>query len=748
MPARTTEIDELRTRLRDPEVERDPERKRVALKRVIALMTMGVDTSPLFSEMVVSLFTPDVVSKKLIYFYLASNSDKNPDLALMTVNTLIKEISDSNPVVRGLALRSLSSLKLPQLLDFLITPLDQTMHDEAAYVRQIAILSALKVYYISPQIFFQQSYYSQLQLMIRDTNPQVCANAISALQEITKTEAEKENPLHEPFMVTKPLLYYLINRMSVMNDWQRHQVVLLILQYNPGDEEEMFNIMNVLEPYLYGNNSGLILACSNVFLHLTENFPETHRQVYERLRQPLLSLMSSSVNVESSYAVLCHVKLLAKRHPEVFRKNYKEFYVNYGEPSYLTAVKIDVLVLIADTESGDEILGELLYYSENRNNRFIVVRAINAMSRIGLRVPHLTERIVSCFIAFMDLQSPFIRGVTLNVAKDLFRKYRDIKVVEPFLKKLLACFEELKFEDEASRVALLWILGEFGEYIDDAPYIVESFVEGLAAERPSFRHQMLTTACTLFFKRPPEMQRILGRVFETILNDHSDANIHDKAKMYYRLLSANPAAAVKVICTPKEPVTVFVEDEDSDLTDVLFEEFDTFSVVYYRSSEKFKVQPDSDFNDDEEESDEEGAVSEMAISVPVDDKAVYLLSDMQKNELELRGDIEMGPDEYQWQWEDKPVATDFQVKLSKAVEVSVLEQTLEACNIFTLASGEQNGQFKFYMYAQVSGTPKTEGVILLELLYNNKDSIQVVAKCSDLYRGRVVVFLNDILHSL
>ena len=48
----------------------------------------------------------------MVYLYLSTYAKQNSELALLTVNTLRKDASDRNPMVRGLALRSMCSLRL------------------------------------------------------------------------------------------------------------------------------------------------------------------------------------------------------------------------------------------------------------------------------------------------------------------------------------------------------------------------------------------------------------------------------------------------------------------------------------------------------------------------------------------------------------------------------------------------------------------------------------------------------------
>ena len=95
---------------------RDARRKRDVIKKVIAYMTLGIDVSKLFSDMVMvrlrrgagaarlRRLTPpsrraraqasqskDVVVKKMVFLYLVNYAKTNPELAILAVNTLDKD---------------------------------------------------------------------------------------------------------------------------------------------------------------------------------------------------------------------------------------------------------------------------------------------------------------------------------------------------------------------------------------------------------------------------------------------------------------------------------------------------------------------------------------------------------------------------------------------------------------------------------------------------------------------------------
>jgi vesicle coat complex subunit len=86
-------------------------------------MTVGIDVSPAFSEMVMCSATSDVVLKKMCYLYIGNYARCNPDLALLTINFLQKDCHDQDPTIRGLALRSLCSLRVQNLVEYLVAPL-------------------------------------------------------------------------------------------------------------------------------------------------------------------------------------------------------------------------------------------------------------------------------------------------------------------------------------------------------------------------------------------------------------------------------------------------------------------------------------------------------------------------------------------------------------------------------------------------------------------------------------------------
>eukprot|EP01126_Amoeba_proteus_P024726 TRINITY_DN24838_c0_g1_i2.p1 TRINITY_DN24838_c0_g1~~TRINITY_DN24838_c0_g1_i2.p1 ORF type:complete len:109 (-),score=17.17 TRINITY_DN24838_c0_g1_i2:227-553(-) len=76
--------------------------KKEAVKKVIALMTVGKDVSRLFTDVLKCITTTNLELKKLVYLYIMNYAKDNEEMAILAVNTFHKDCSDTNPLVRSL----------------------------------------------------------------------------------------------------------------------------------------------------------------------------------------------------------------------------------------------------------------------------------------------------------------------------------------------------------------------------------------------------------------------------------------------------------------------------------------------------------------------------------------------------------------------------------------------------------------------------------------------------------------------
>jgi len=285
-PSGKSEVADLKQQLRQLAGSRAPDaddQRRDVFKRVISCMTAGIDVSAAFGEMVLCSATSDVVTKKMCYLYVGAHARAHPDLALLTINFLQRDCRDQDPTIRGLALRSLCSLRVPNLVEYLVTPLTTGLKDPSAYVRMIAAVGAAKLYHISATACIDADLPASLKaLMLSDPDAQVVANCLHSLQEIWTLEAANSEAAAREIetLYSKPVVFYLLNKIKEFSEWAQCLVLELASKFLPSDNNEIFDIMNLLEDRLHHANGAVVLSTIKVFLHLTMSMTDVHQQVH------------------------------------------------------------------------------------------------------------------------------------------------------------------------------------------------------------------------------------------------------------------------------------------------------------------------------------------------------------------------------------------------------------------------------------------------------------------------------------
>lgn len=69
-------------------------------------------------------------------------------------------------------------------------------------------------------------------------------------------------------------------------------------------------------------------------------------------------------------------------------------------------------------------------------------------------------------------------------------------------------------------------MGEFGELIDDSPYILEKMIEDQKEfNSVKLSSILLTSLFKLFFKRAPEVKKMLGSFIESVIKSAVDTDL-------------------------------------------------------------------------------------------------------------------------------------------------------------------------------------------------------------------------------
>jgi AP-4 complex subunit beta-1 len=722
-----------------------------------------------------------LVIKKMVYLYLTNYARSHPELAQMCTNTLQKDCGNDDPMVRGLALRALAGLNLPQMLEYIVEPVRRSLTDGHGYVRKTAVMGCLKIYHMDREAFDEAGFVDVLYDMLRDADASVVANVVIVLNEVMQ-----DSPAGG-MAINRAIMLHLLNRIHEFNEFAKVQILELVPRYIPADEEEGFQIMNLLDPVLRTSDSGATsktfpglaprcfpspfryaqnfvyfellfsVATIKAFLSLAEHLGEEvemKKQIVARIKAPIVTQISSGSS-EIMYSLLKHVEVLTHICPGVFDDEYRQFYVRYNEPTHVKYLKIGILPKLSNPDTAPDIVSELAECVHDKNPKLgrLAIQAMGQIACSGRGGPGAAEAIARRLVDMLDSPAAHISSEAASALTLMVRKHPSLKeqIAPPLVRSL-------RYVTEASgKTAVIYLLGECGPIVREAPYALEKLIDNYdTIADVSIKTALLTSTVKLFFQRPPEVQRMLGRLLAKATDDVSSQDLHDRALLYYRMLRSGTTDFVSLESVVKTNAAVpddanFSEEANDAFRAELMEEFNTLSILYGKPSvnfiaEEYRVRyvkmpeehplaPGVSSSDSvvaeqqhyqqqqqilqQQQQHHVPAPHEVEVdllgfggpsSSPVAASAASppppappLSSSHAVAGISLNPSVAMTGDEYQAKWgaipdADATVSTVFLPRLPASTDA--IEQALASAHVMTMASGELPNEFKFFLYCQ------------------------------------------------
>lgn len=143
----------------------------------------------------------------MVYLFLVSYGRSKPDQIIQAVPYFVEvcplhqgcvsfpsncaflfpqDCNDLNPLIRALAIRTMSYIPLPVIIEALLDPLRHCLKDKDPYVRKTAAICVAKLYVHDPNTVERQGFINTLRDLLVDVNPTVVANAVAALTELSE----------------------------------------------------------------------------------------------------------------------------------------------------------------------------------------------------------------------------------------------------------------------------------------------------------------------------------------------------------------------------------------------------------------------------------------------------------------------------------------------------------------------------------------------------------------------------------
>ncbi|KAJ1654075.1 hypothetical protein IWQ61_005926 [Dispira simplex] len=558
--------------------KRDPKhtKKKTTLKKVVANMTMGSDMAPLCSEVIACMTIPSLEVKRMVYLYLVNYGRSRPEIANLALQHMLKDADDHNPLVRAQAIRTMSYLYVERVIDALCDPLRYSLKDKDPYVRKTAALCVVKLCMYDRTLVEEEQFIDMLKSLLSDANPAVVANAVAALTEIS--ECSQRIKLRLNLKVASKL----IQALNQCSEWGQVYILEALMLVIPQEEGDAEMLAERIIPRLQHANSAVILAAIKLIVYLLNYMPnpDTVHSFCHKLTPPLITLLNSRPEVQ--YVTLRNIQLIIQRRPEVLKHQLKAFFCKYNDPIYVKLAKLEILIRLTTPKNVHVVLLEFQEYAAEVDVDF-VRKAVRCIGRLAIKIEQGADQCIEVLLRLIQTKVNYVVQEAVVVIKDIFRKYPNR--YESIIGTLCENLDSL--DDAEAKSAMIWVIGEYADRIDNADDVLDGFLDDFLEESTDVQLALLTATVKLFIKRPTLGQELVPKVLKWATEEVDNPDLRDRGYIYWRLLSTDPAAAKEIILSQKPDISAEAENLDPLLLEELLMNISSLATIYHRPPASF-----------------------------------------------------------------------------------------------------------------------------------------------------------------
>ncbi|KAL0946946.1 hypothetical protein HGRIS_013105 [Hohenbuehelia grisea] len=572
-------IEEFRAELQAAETkDKKYVKRKTVLKKIVANITMGNDMSSLFTDVVQCLGTPLLEIKKMVYLFLVSYGRSKPDQIHLVIPNFLQDCNDRNPLIRALAIRTMSYIPIPVVTEALGDNLRHALKDRDPYVRKTAAICVAKLYTADARMTEKGGFVEMLRDLLQDSNATVVANAVAALSEIG------DRPDGVTFKLTYSTASKLLSALGESSEWGQIYILDAILRFVPESHSDATILAERIIVQLQHANSAVVLTTIKALLYFMNYMDDRRKMDYicKKMGPPLVTLLSSGPEVQ--YVALRNILLIIQRRPSVLKNDVKVFFCKYNDPIYVKLAKLEIMYRLARAENAKEVLAELQEYASEVDIDF-VRKAVRSIGRLAIKVEAAADDCIQALLDLLDTKVTYVVQETVIVTKDIFRRYPGkYEGIIPTLCQHLDALDEPE-----AKAAMIWIIGQFANRIDNADELLDDLLYNFLDETPEVQLALLTAAVKLFIYRANSdaTKELVHKVLKWATEEVDNPDLRDRGFMYWRMLALNPAVAGEIVLAEKPPITTDSDRMDRGALDQLLLHTGTLGSIYHKNPETF-----------------------------------------------------------------------------------------------------------------------------------------------------------------
>jgi len=553
-------------------------KRKTALKKIVANITMGNDMSPLFTDVIQCLGTPLLEIKKMVYLFLVSYGKSKPDQLPLVIPSFLQDCNDRNPLIRALAIRTMSYIPLPVVIEALTDQLRHCLKDKDPYVRKTAAICVAKLYTADPRKAEKAGFVEMLRDLMIDPNATVVANAVAALSEI----GDRQDGVI--FRLNLSIANKLLAALGESSEWGQIYILDSLLRYVPEHSKDAELMAERIMVQMQHANSAVVLTTIKILLYLM-NYMENRKLIdliCKKMGPPLVTTLSSGPEVQ--YVALRNILLIIQRRPSVLKNDVKVFFCKYNDPIYLKLAKLEIMYRLARDENFKEVLAELEEYASEVDVDF-VRKAVRSIGRLAIKVQTAADSCIQSLLTLIETKVTYVVQEAVIVIKDIFRRYPgQYEGIIP------ALCENLDILDEPeSKASMIWIIGQFANRIDNADELMDDLVYSFLEEAAEVQLALLTASVKLFIYKShsDKVKELVHKVLKWATEEVDNPDLRDRGFMYWRLLAINPTVAGEIVLVEKPAITTDSDRMDRGALDQLLLHTGTLGSIYHKNPETF-----------------------------------------------------------------------------------------------------------------------------------------------------------------
>lgn len=260
-----------------------------------------------------------------------------------------------------------------------------------------------------------------------------------------------------------------------------------------------------------------------ILLNIEDCDEELMKSTLNKLAHALISLTSIEC-AELRYVALRNLRLIVQKVPNLLSANIQAFFCKYNDPYYVKMEKLELLISLVTPRHLERVLSELKEYSTQADVAF-VRSAVRAIGRCAVKLQSSADRCINMLLFLLQSKISYIVQEAVLVLTDMFRLYpgKYTSVIVPM------CGIMNLLDEPQARAAIIWVIGEHSDIIDNADELLEFFVDSFHDEKPCVQLQLLTAVIKLFLKRPDAGKDLVTTLLTLATAETLSVDIRDRA---------------------------------------------------------------------------------------------------------------------------------------------------------------------------------------------------------------------------